>query len=46
LGGIEDGNPAKTASGEKGIADDEVEMLEMEELDGGRNKRPVSSKEE
>ena len=35
LGGTEDGKPAKTASGEGygGIADEEVEILDMEELD-------------
>ena len=40
LGGTDEGSPASTASGEIGIAEDEVEMEEMDELDGGRKSRP------
>ncbi len=36
--GMEDGRPAKRASG-----DEEVEMLDMEELDGSRKSPSVSS---
>lgn len=36
LGGTEDGSWASRASEDRGLADDDVEMLEMEELEGGR----------
>jgi hypothetical protein len=38
LGGTDDGSPASTASG-----DEDVEMVEMDELEGSRNRPSVES---